>query len=67
MNPRRMVLEPCAGEVVIPSPFVFCIGCGVDTNVSATCLDVSFEISFLVVVQEIACSIQEDNCSVLLQ
>src|SRR5690606_6438511 len=52
----RVVTEIASHHLPIPSPFIFCIGSSVDTDISSTRLDVSLKLCFLIVVQYITCS-----------
>ena len=55
------------GQLSVPGPVIFGIGCRVNTDVPTTRLDISLKINLLRVVQHIAGSAQEDNGTILLQ
>ena len=50
-----MAEEISSGHASIPTPIIFAVGCSMNTQVATTSLDISFKISFLVVIQYITC------------
>src|SRR5690349_1976274 len=54
-----MAFKVRADKLAIPRPVVFRIGGSVNTHITASCLDVSFEVVLLLLVQHISCSTEE--------
>jgi hypothetical protein len=63
----RVTFKVATNEAPIPTPVIFGVGCGMDTYIPATGLYIAFKISFLILIQQIAGSMQEYDGSILGQ